>query len=191
MAQLRVSEKEHWVARIQKRIDERKADLLLEHPGLLEQFRNEATDKAKKQLGLTAFFARLEEIEAEKNKLEQEKEKIHGQMEKAIERHGMTDEVLYGSGRGRCYYRRDNVERAVELRRDQLLRRIQEAHPIGALLAKLDAEKEAAVDAVWLATGPAVLAELWETVEQVADVEPTKLVKSAKKAQKKATVSAS
>src|SRR5262249_36873501 len=70
MASLTVAEKNHWRDRIQARINRRIEAILAGAPGLMNRIRREARGRALASLGLTEFQADLDQIEEQKDALD-------------------------------------------------------------------------------------------------------------------------
>jgi len=69
MAGLTVTEKEHWKSRIARRIDKKIESLTAADPNLFDRIHRQARQQALESLGLA-------ELQAEQDRLEQEKEAL-------------------------------------------------------------------------------------------------------------------
>jgi hypothetical protein len=174
---LTVAEKEHWKARIAKRIDNRVETLVAKQdPTLLQRVEQEARDKAYASLGIDAQRKELEELQKQKENIEKRERRLRAE-QRAVLRGTTVEEELEQS-----YYRSDGViENAVSARARALEAEILAQSGLGKQILALREEKDNLLDTVWLATSSSQIKELWEQVNALLGVTPTALEEKALK----------
>src|SRR4051794_18850201 len=180
MPGLTVTEKQHWRDAIARRIDRRIGAIQARHPALFERVKREAHRQALATLGLAETYAELEQVLAEEAALARRKKRVQQAMLAAI-RGTPPDEVPDGFGI------RYGSELPLPVEAAEAITRRQSAHqeqlladdPVGREVARLEAEKEALLDTVWLAASPAQIKQLWAKVAELLGEEPTHLEREA------------
>jgi hypothetical protein len=170
MANLTVSEKNHWRDRIAAKIDRRIEAITASEPGLLDRVKREARARALDSLGLTEFEDELDQIAKEREALEKREQHARRTSLARIRAVDVEDVEI------RYYGCRDpEVDAAIKRRQaiheDEMLA----AHEVGRQMLRLRVEKDRLVDVVWLATSPTHVRELWRRVGKLLGDEPTEL----------------
>jgi hypothetical protein len=121
--------------------------------------------------------------------LQQEKEELERQKETIGQRDDQVDREMLATVRGvplqakneRGYFsiHSQEVERAVSRRRQVHEDELLAESPIGQQVLKLRQEEASVLDAVWLATSPVQIRQLWEKVAQLLNDENSRLVSDA------------
>lgn len=171
MSQLTVTEKNHWKERISRRIDKAIEAIYAEQPGLKSRIADASWSDALKSLGLLELQRRIDKITEDERHLSKQKEATHQEM-LAIVKGTTVDELpqysIYGSPPHEvtiAIYRRQTIHEEELLARD--------LH--GKRILKLRQEKEELLDTVWLATSSKQIKELWQSVAELLNEEPTEL----------------
>jgi hypothetical protein len=172
---LTVTEKEHWVGRISRRIDKRIETLEAADPSLKKRIQRDARQQAFVSLGLADWQDELDKIERDKEALEKRTEVVTRAMLAHVRGVPVSDldDSVYS------YHCRDEVRSAVSKRQniheDELLAESE----TGREILRLREEKENLLDTIWLATSPSQLKTLWTKVSELLGTEPTQLEREA------------
>jgi hypothetical protein len=180
MAGLTVTEKSFRKDRIAARIARRVEAIKAQHPALFDRVKRESYAQALQSLGLAAPYAELEAVQAEEATLARRKKHAQRTMLAAL-RGVPLDEVSdsinvrYGG------------ELPLPIEAAEALSKRQAAHqeqllgddPVGCQIARLETERDALLDVVWLATSPAQIRTLWSKVGALLGDEPTHLEREA------------
>ena len=174
---LTVAEKEHWKARIAKRIDHRVETLVAKQdPTLLQRVEQTARDRAYASLGIDAQRKELEELQKQKEQIEKRERRLRAEQRAVLRGTSAEEELEQG------YYRSDGVvENAVSARARALEAEILTQSGLGKQILALREEKDNLLDTVWLATSTTQIKELWEQVNALLGVTPTTLEEQALK----------
>lgn len=173
---LTVTEKEHWVGRISRRIDKRIETLQATDPSLKQRIEDEARRQALVSLGLAGWQAELDELERDKEEIEKRVATVAKSMLAHVR--GVPVDEIEGSF---CYgyHNREDVKAAVSKRQkvheDELLAKCD----TGREILRLREEKENLLDTIWLATSSIQLKALWTKVSLVLGTKPTQLEREA------------
>lgn len=174
MPGLTVTEKQHWKERIARRIDKRIAAIEAEDPNLMERITREARQQALESLGLAGPFARLDEIERQRDALHEEEERVHRDVLAHIR--GVPVEEIDAC---RIHHSMPEVEKAVHRRQDVYEDQLLAGSDCGRRLLALRAEREELLDTVWLAVSPVQIKELWGRVGKLLGESSTPLQQAA------------
>ncbi len=177
---LTVTEKEHWKDRIGRRIDKKVEAIYAEDANLKERIEREAQARALDLLHLSELERRLDEIQAEKERLEKEEKQVYKAQLAAVR--GTTTEDLDDEDVPRNYYgvcRFDEVTAAIDRRKDYYSEQLLAQDERGRQILKLREEKENLPDTVWLATSPSHVRELWTKVNELLGATPSQLEQDA------------
>jgi hypothetical protein len=180
MPGLTATEKNHWRDRITVRIARTVERIKARHPALFDRIAREAHAQALTSLGLAEAHAELESIKAEEITLARRKKQAQKAMIATL-RSTPIDEVTdsfsirYGSELGLPNEVAEAITRRQSAHQEQMLA----DDPIGREIAKLEAEKDALLDTIWLAVSPAQIKQLWTRVGQLLGDEPTTLEREA------------
>ena len=180
MPGLTATEKNHWRERIGGRIAKAVERIKARHPALFDRIAREAHARALASLGLADAYAELEAIKAEEVGLARRKKQAQKAMIATL-RSTPIDEVTDGFGV------RYGSELALPHEVAEAITRRQAAHqeqlladdPIGREIARLEAEKDALLDTIWLACSPTQIRQLWARVGELLGDEPTALEREA------------
>jgi len=112
MPGLSVTEKQHWKERIARRIDKRIDVIGAGEPNLMDRISRVARQRALESLGLAAMRAELDGIEAHKEKLDRQQDRLHKAMLATVRRVPVEDVTDSYLG-----YLHQEVTDAVESRR--------------------------------------------------------------------------
>jgi len=175
MPGLTVTEKEHWKNRIAKRIERKIETLKASDPGFFTRVGIQARQQTLDNLGLADFTQRLESIE--KQEQERQKQKVRIEREMVAVVRGVSIEDLDDG----CYYGRYNneVDQAIDKRKGVIEDELLAQSDLGREILKLRAERESLLDAIWLATSPRQVKDLWSKVAELLGDEPTQLERDA------------
>lgn len=171
---LTVTEKQHWKNRIDKRIDRRIETLAAEEPGFMDRVKDAARSHALKSLGLEKLEARLERIRRQQQVLEDREEATERMMlatVRGVRVKDVRNEGTYAIEREVS----ETVEKRQRVHEHELLSKTKR----GRAILRLKEEKENLLDTVWLATSPKQIKDLWQKVEELLGVKPTKLERDA------------
>jgi hypothetical protein len=175
MPGLTVTEKEHWKDRLAKRIERKIEVLKASDPGLFTRLNREARMQTLQSLGLAELSQRLETVEKQEEECQKQKVRIEREMV-AVVRGVAVEDLDDGSYYGR--YSND-VDQAIDRRKfvieDELLAQCD----LGRQILKLRAERDSLLDAIWLATSPRQVKDLWSKVAELLGDEPTQLERDA------------
>ena len=180
MANLTVTEKQHWRDRIAARIGRSIEGIKARHPALFERVRREAHAQALRSLGLAEGYAELEAIRAEEAALDRREKQAQWAMVAAL-RGTPIDEVpdgitiRYGANLPLPVEAAEAIAKRQAAHQEELLA----DDPVGRQVAGLEAERERLLDVVWLAAGPSELRSLWSKVAALLGDEPTGLEREA------------
>ncbi len=167
MSRLTVTEKEHWKARIERRVDKAIAELEAQDPQLMPTIRAQAEELAHHALGTHEFHAKLESLRSQIKLLEKE----HDETERAMLTHALgLDGFKHGDYYANTAFKELHRKRAAWLEAEQLR---SSAH--GLRILKFREEKDALLDTVWLATSSSQIRDLWSRVSSVLGEEATPL----------------
>jgi hypothetical protein len=173
---LTVAEKEHWKERISKRITQKIDSLMATDPAFMKRIDSEATKAARVSLGIDTFNDEIEAIEKQTAELAKRKEKLEAAMREQVLK--TVEDTGAGSGRhSYCYS--NPVDDAVKLRKKAHAAKLMAETELGQQILKLQQEREELLDTVWLATSPAQIKKLWETVIATLGQENTEMQAAA------------
>jgi hypothetical protein len=168
MPQLTVTEKNHWKARITRKIEQAIEALYAnEQPQFLEALRREANQRAIASLGLTELKAAVEAIEQQKAALDKKRKLAYREMVALVE--GKPVEDIHTD----YYCQPYEVERAIARRANIHEQEILEGTELGRRILTLTQEKEELLDTVWLATSGKQIKQLWQKMSTLLDQRPT------------------
>ena len=171
-----VKEKEHWRNRITRKIDQAIEELLAgENPNCMEQINREAKNRTLKSLGIAELKSEVENIDKEKEALEKKRRKAHQRM-LAVVRGVDVEEVTECCSGNMEHY---EVLGAIRRRQEVVEKELLAEDELGRRILRFQQEKEELLDTVWLATSSTQIKELWSTVAEVLNQEPTELQKEA------------
>ena len=175
MPGLTVTEKEHWKNRIAKRIERKTETLKASDPGYFSRVAIQARQQTLENLGLAELTKRLEVIEKQEQESEKQKVRIEREM-LAIVRGVTVADLNEG-----CHYGRYNneVDQAIDKRKGVIEDELLAQSDLGRQILKLRAERESLLDAIWLATSPRQVKDLWAKVAELLGDEPTQLERDA------------
>jgi hypothetical protein len=173
MANLTVTEKEHWKERIARRIDKRIEVLTISDPCLINCLRDQARQRALQSLGLAEMQAELDVIEQQKEDLERREKNVHRAMLATIRRVPLEQVDTYLS------YQHAEVASAIQRRQAVHEEELLSEDAMGQEILRLRREKDNLLDTVWLATSPLQVRELWQKVVELLGDEQTPLQKEA------------
>ena len=126
-------------------------------------------------LGLAELSQRLETLEKQEEEYQKQKVRIEREMVAVVR--GVTVEDLDdGSDYGR--YSND-VDQAIDKRKVTIEDELLAQTDLGRQILKLRAERESLLDAIWLATSPRQVKDLWSKVAELLGDEPTQLERDA------------
>jgi hypothetical protein len=176
MPGLTATAKTHWRDRITRAVERIRA----RHPALFDRIARDAHARALASLGLTDLYADLESIRAEELALARRRKQTQKAMlatlrSTPIDEVGDGFSVRYGSELGLPNEAADAIARRQSAHQEQLLA----DDPISREIGKLEAEKDALLDTVWLACSPAQIKQLWARVGELLGDEPTALEREA------------
>jgi len=175
MSGLTVTEKEHWKNRIAKRIERKIETLKASDPGLFTRLAIQARQRTLENLGLSDLNQRLEELEKQEQECQKQKVRIEREMVAVVR--GVTVDDLDD---GRYYGRYNNeVDQAIDKRKGVIEDELLAENDLGRQILKLRHERESLLDAIWLATSPKQVKDLWSKVADLLGDEPTQLERDA------------
>lgn len=170
---LTVTEKEHWRARIGRKISQAIFELVeREDPGYLKRVTDEGRQAAARHLGIDDLLAQEQSIKDQIGKLRRDEEEVQRQIAATVLRVPMDD-------RRAGHWHSSAWERAIQERQEVEERRLMAASPLGTVILRLKREEEELLDTVWLATSPKQIKSLWQGVAELVSAEPTALQKQA------------
>lgn len=180
MPGLTVTEKSHWRDRIASKINKAVERVKARHPALFDRLTRQAHAHALTSLGLAEAYAELESIKAEEAALARRKRLAQRSMIatlRSVPIDEVTDgfNVRYGSELALPNEVAEAIARRQTTHHDQLLA----DDPTGREVARLEAEKDALLDTVWLAASPAQIKQLWTKLSELLGDEPTTLEREA------------
>lgn len=168
-----VTEKEHWKARIGRKVEQAIETLLSrEDPAYLERIETQARKQAYESLGLAEFKARLDEIDNQEALAKEERKGIWRQM---------VARVTGSSETQQSYWRSmpHEVRQALAVREKTAKQELMAQDELGRKLLALQREQEELLDAVWLATSSKQIKELWQRTSDMLEQDQTPLQASA------------
>lgn len=180
MPGLTITEKTHWKDRISARIGRSIEKIKAQHPSLFDRVRREAHAEALRSLGLVEGYAELEAIRTAETDLERRKSQVQRVMIATL-RGVPLDEVdtylhiRYGTDLPLPSEVAEAISRRQAAHQDTLL----SEDPVGREITRLEAEREALLDTVWLACSTAQIKTLWSKVGALLGDEPTTLEREA------------
>lgn len=170
MTRLTVTEKDHWKSRIEARTDRAIEHLKASDLKLVVQLNTDVEYEAHKAMGTDALFKEHCDIKHQIKALESQLKSV----ERSIHRHAA------GSGCSKpdsdhdlSYKFNQMLERHKKLASGAILSR----SPTGRAILRLQEEKEAILDTVWLATSSKQIRDLWSKVADVLQDDCTDLQK--------------
>jgi hypothetical protein len=175
MANLTVTEKEHWRSRIGARIDRKIETIKAGDPGLFDRINEQAKLRAIESLGLTEARAELDRIAIQEKQLQTvEKHAIRAMVARI---RGTTLEDLdHHIYEGQMRSEIDSaISRRQAVHNDDLLAETE----IGRAVLRLRAEKDTLIDAIWLAISPKQIRDLRTRVGTLLGTEATELEREA------------
>ena len=171
-----VRDKEHWKNRITRKIDQAvEAVLAAENPNFMEHIKREAKDRTLKSLGIAELKSEVESIDRETEALDKKRRKALKRMLAVVRGVDVDDVTESGSGYGEHHEVRGAISRRQEVIEKELLAEDE----LGRRILGFQQEKEELLDTVWLATSSIQIKELWSTVAEVLNQEPTEFQKEA------------
>lgn len=168
MSRLTVTEKEHWKARIENRINKAIALLEAQDSALMPGIKARAELEAHKRLGTAKIKTRLDAIEKEREALATEQSKL----EKDMYRQALGEQVVRDQYE---YYLKSTFQSLLATRRQHIESELLQESSIGREILKLRDERDGLLDTVWLATSNVQIRELWGRVSQVLGDDATPL----------------
>ena len=171
---LTVAEKEHWKARIHKRIDIKIDAITASDSDFFERIKRDARTRAVASLGLADLEVESENIERQRASLNERDEQLNRQ--KLARVRSVPPESLDAYAVIRCD---SEIQTAITRRQvvheDELLRESD----LGREVTALRAEKECLLDTIWLAASSAEVKSLWAKVTDLLGDEQTPLQRDA------------
>src|SRR5262249_36258361 len=141
MPGLSVTEKQHWKDRIARRIDKRIDAIGAGEPNLMDRISRVARQRALESLGLAAMQADLDGIEAQKEKLDRQQDRLHKAMLATVRRVPVEDVTDSYLG-----YLHQEVTNAVERRRSMHEEELLAEDTPGQEILRLGQEKGAGLE---------------------------------------------
>ena len=180
MPGLTATEKNHWRDRISGRIARAVERIKARHPALFDRIAREAHTQALATLGLAEAHTELEVIKAEEAVLARRKKQAQKSMiatlrSMPIDEVSDSFSVRFGSELGLPHEVAEAITRRQGAHQEQMLA----DDPIGREIARLETEKDALLDTIWLATSPTQIKQLWTKVGELLGDEPTTLEREA------------
>jgi len=145
------AEKQHWKERIGSKLDARIQALKLQNPKFFQGIEAKARQQALASLGITAQLERMEQLDAEIDRMGEELKDIACALITTVS--GKETERYYASRSKIDALLKPHIAKATQ----ELLR----THKLGKQVADLEAEKENLMDTIWLATSPRQMSEMW------------------------------
>jgi len=174
MPSLLVPEKEDWKERLDHKIDKKMETLIASEPGLLARIGQQARQQALQSLGLAQLQAELDALAAQKGELQRQEQRTHQAM-LAVVRRVPINEVADGH----LGSQHPEVSRAIQQRQAAHEEDLLAQDERGLAILRLRREKENLLDAIWLATAPPPLQELWKKLTELLGEELTQLQATA------------
>jgi hypothetical protein len=175
MSGLTVSEKQHWKDRLARRIEKKIEKLSTDDPTLMARLKQQARLHALESLGLAALQAELDAVKQEQTQLERREEQARRAMLATVCRVDLKEVDLELVRYSEAKEVTDAIARRQAVHEEELLA----ADESGRAILRLRQEKEGLLDAIWLATSPGQLKELWQKVGEMLADDPTTLQKDA------------
>jgi len=169
-----VTEKQHWKEQIEKRI-ERRIDALVvgQKPTYLADVRREARAKAMAHLGVSEIDERLTEINHTERMLRVEYCELERKRTAILT--GQPIEFVASCH----YYTEETADKTIRIAIEVSEREILSAEPAGRKILILRDELELLLDTVWISTSSKQIRELWKSVAELVEDEPTTLQQAA------------
>jgi hypothetical protein len=159
---LTLPEKEYWMNRIEKRIEQHVEAICAREPQFLERLQQESRQRALTTLGLLAWQTEWDAIEQQKAKLEIRRRQIERSMlahVRGVRAKDIDDYENYRHSR--------EIEQAIKRRQSVHQDELLAESETGQLILKLKVGKENLVDAVMLATSSEQVQKLWPRVGEL------------------------
>ena len=164
----------YWTQRLAHRIDQKIDALAAAEPGLRERLAAQARQRALRSLGLEELQTELDASVAQKQQGEQRQRQAQRAM-LAVVRRQPLQAVTHVADQAMQAEIRQAIQQRQASHEEQLLA----ADARGQHILRLRRERDNLQEAVWLASSPAGLRQLWAKVVEVLEEEPTVLQRQA------------
>lgn len=168
MTRLTVTEKEHWKARIDQRIDKAIERLHASDPSLMQNIHAQAEVDAHKFLGTYTNWKARTALQTKIRQLEEERESLERKLCAQV----LGDQK---SKQNAHYLNRSEYADVVRKTISRFEEVLLQSSETGREILRLKSERDALLDTVWLATSSIQIRDLWGRVVQVLGEEPTTL----------------
>lgn len=174
MPSLTIAVIQYRTQRLAQRIDQKIEALAAAEPGLRERLAAQARQCALRSLGLEALQTELDAITAQKQQWEHRQRQAQRAMLAVVRRQPLqavthvADEAMQAE-----------IGQAIELRQAIHEQELLAAEERGQHLLRLRRARDNLQEAVWLASSPTGLRQLWAKVLQLLGEEPTTLQRPA------------
>ena len=164
----------YWTQRLAHRIDQKIDALAAAEPGLLERLAAQARQRALRSLGLEELQTELDASVAQKQQGEQRQRQAQRAM-LAVVRRQPRQAVTHVADQAM----QAEIRQAIQPRQARHEEQLLAADARGQHILRLRRERDNLQEAVWLASSPAGLRQLWAKVLEVLEEEPTVLQRQA------------
>jgi hypothetical protein len=170
----RQSTQAHSLERLSRRLDQHLAELAAAEPGWPSRIRQQAHEHALQSLGLAPLQTELNALTVQQRELRRQARALRRAMLATV--HRVPIDKL-GAYRGHRPH--PDVRQALEQRRALHEAELLACAARGQELLRLRRERAGLADALWLATAPRPLQELWQSLLAFLEQEPTALQQQA------------
>ena len=164
----------HSLERLSRRLDHHLAELAAAEPGWLSRIRQQAHEQALQSLGLAPLQTELNAVTVQQREVRRQARALRRVMLATVRR--VPIDTL-GAYRGHRPH--PDVRQALEQRRAVHEAQLLACEARGQELLRLRRERAGLADALWLATAPRPLQELWQSLLAFLEQEPTALQQRA------------
>lgn len=158
-----VAEKEHWKARIQKKISSKVEAIKRSDPEYFQDLEKQAHKVALERLEISEKYSRIDLLSGEISRLQQDLDVLKVEL---------LDQ-LTGKKNTRHYGIKEEIDRIVSKYQDEEKEKLLKESKLGLEVLQLEEEKDNLLDTVWLATSPKQVRDLWEKVSELLGDETT------------------
>ena len=167
MSRLTVKEKEHWIKRVEQRINKAIDALSEQHPDFMEELQSKSESKALETLGVFEMKQQLDALQTQIKGLQNEKSRLACSYESKIT--GKPESYC------RDHFLASDVDRIIKTRQSAVEQELLAQSSIGQRLLALRREEEQVLDTIWMATTHRHIQDVWRRLDEVIGDESTEL----------------